>query len=153
MPLFAKMFELAKVYFLAQCQRFWENTPIQSAKKSTWYCALNFRFFLTQCEFHSVKFVCVTCKSVTDRRRRLVGVVLLWRSDFEVKLIRECFRLFKSNFPYFNSPGRDLTVFEADQFIYFIRLVAMDRTCVSPIFTWYFNNLHSLVILVYVKRV
>jgi len=50
--------------------------------------------------------------------------------------------------------GRDLTVFEADQFIYFIRLVAMDRTCVSPIFEYYiFNNLHSLAILVYVKRV
>jgi len=32
--------------------------------------------------------------------------------------------------------GRDLTVFEADQFIYFIRLVAMDRTCASPIFEY-----------------
>ena len=33
--------------------------------------------------------------------------------------------LFKSNLPYFNTSDRDLTVFEADQFIYFIRLVAM----------------------------
>ena len=57
-------------------------------------------------------------------------------SNFEVKLIRKCFRLFKSNLPYFNTLGRYLTVFEADQFIYFIRLVAMDRTCVSPIFEY-----------------
>jgi len=44
--------------------------------------------------------------------------------------------LFKSNLPYFNMSDKDLTVFEADQFIYFIRLVAMDRTCVSPIFEY-----------------
>jgi len=31
---------------------------------------------------------------------------------------------------------RDLTVFEADQFIYFIRLVVMDRNCVSTIFEY-----------------
>ena len=54
--------------------------------------------------------------------------------DFEVKLIRACFRFYKSNLPYFNTLGRDLTVFEEDQFIYFIRLVAMDRTCISPFF-------------------
>jgi len=41
----------------------------------------------------------------------------LWRSDFEVKLVRAWFSLFKSNLPYFNTLGRDLTVFEADQFI------------------------------------
>jgi len=41
-----------------------------------------------------------------------------------------------SNLPYFNTSDRDLTVFEADQFINFIRLIAMDRTCVSPIFEY-----------------
>jgi len=41
-----------------------------------------------------------------------------------------------SNRPYFNTSDIDLTVFEADQFIYFIRSVAMDRTCVSPIFEY-----------------
>ena len=56
------------------------------------------------------------------------------RSDFEPQLFRACFRLFKSNISYFNTLCRDLTVFETDQFIYFIRLVAIDRTCVSPIF-------------------
>jgi len=30
-----------------------------------------------------------------------------------------------------------LRVFEANQFSYFIRLVAMDRTCVSPIFEYF----------------
>ena len=43
---------------------------------------------------------------------------------------------FKSNLPYFNTLGRDLTVFEADQFAYFIMLVVIDRTCVSPIFEY-----------------
>ena len=42
----------------------------------------------------------------------------------------------KSNLPYFNTSDRDLTVLEADQFIYFIRLVAIDRTCVSSIFEY-----------------
>ena len=58
------------------------------------------------------------------------------RSDFEPQLFRACFRLFKSNISYFNTLCRDLTVFETDQFIYFIRLVAMDKTCVSPIFDY-----------------
>jgi len=52
------------------------------------------------------------------------------------KLMCACFRLFKSNLPYFNTVGRDLTVFEPDPFIYFIRLVVIDRTCVSPIFEY-----------------
>ena len=62
-------------------------------------------------------------------------LVHVWRSDF-VKLIRACFRLFKSNIPYVNTLGRDLTVFNTDPFIYFIRFVAMDRTYVSPIFEY-----------------
>ena len=64
--------------------------------------------------------------------------LIMWRYNFEIKLIRACFRLLflKSNLPYFNTSDRDLTVFEADQFIYFIRLVTMDRTCVSPIFEY-----------------
>ena len=47
------------------------------------------------------------------------------------------FRLLKvSNLTYFNTLGKYLTDFEADPFIYFIRLVAMDRTCVSPFFEY-----------------
>ena len=56
--------------------------------------------------------------------------------NVEVRLIRACFRYFKSNLPYLNTLGKDLTVFEADPFIYSIRLVAMDRTSVSPIFEY-----------------
>ena len=62
-------------------------------------------------------------------------LVHVWRSDF-VKLIRACFRLFKSYLPYFKTLGRDVTVFDTDPFIYFIRLVAMDRTYASPIFEY-----------------
>jgi len=58
------------------------------------------------------------------------------RPDLEIKLIRAWFRLLKNNLSYFNTLGRDLTNFEADQFIYYIKLVAMDRTCVSPVFEY-----------------
>ena len=68
--------------------------------------------------------------------KRVHESVHVWRSDFEVKLIRACFRLFKSNLPYFNTLGRDVTVFDTDPFSYCIRLVAMDRTYVSPIFEY-----------------
>ena len=37
------------------------------------------------------------------------------------------YAFFKSNLPYFNTSDRDLTFFEADPFIYFTMLVAMDR--------------------------
>ena len=78
--------------------------------------------------------------------------LIMWRYNFEIKLIRACIRLLflKSNLPYFNPSDRDLTVFEADPFIYFIRTELVFRLFV---YTWYFNNIHSLVILVYVKRV
>jgi len=36
--------------------------------------------------------------------------------------------MFEAFYEYYNTSDRDLTVFEADQFIYFIRLVALDRT-------------------------
>ena len=53
---------------------------------------------------------------------------------FEVNRICVSFRLFKSNLPCINTSDRVFTVFGADQLIYFIRLEAMVRTCVSPFF-------------------
>ena len=80
---------------------------------------------------------CLHCRKIMCVNLVLPCFVLhMWRSDFEIKLIRASFRPFKSNLPYYNMSDRDLTVFEADQFIYFIRLAAMDRTCVSPIFEY-----------------
>ena len=37
------------------------------------------------------------------------------------------YAFFKSNLPYFNTSDRYLTFVEADPFIYFTMLVAMDR--------------------------